>query len=1232
MLNRRFIAFLFTCLCLSASSKGLSVEASAYCPPFYCEDIPLALELKDQKKRAAELLGLPKRLSKLFDALGNCQGCIQTAPSWPHLVVVYDGEGLSEHYGRELASYTTSRPWSASGEYKARQDQVAGLVREFHITLGSKPCKCCTAKSNKEYREWQLSESDGVLGNDPLWNSKLRTYASQTISFTSVPTTATIPDDLESIAPIYQRSAPVPGKLADFMLSSGVRVIQVLCEKCQGLADSYNKVGQQINAQTTGLSAVKRDLAYQNDMIDYSLSRIDAYAQLANSSNVRKKISSYEKSLRKAQSELAKLEKREAEIEKKIESLSAEHKKIVADTASCEQTQCIVEPDAPAIAIDPLEVYTLGDFDFLVDVKEATCPLITTEVAINSNNGNPLEITHISDKGRASDEMVQEVVGNNTNAPRLRSSVPCTEGETDKFSGTVGATVTDTVTGESTDIKISAKGKIDKNSKTSSDPNHQGYRESDGEPVPVDWESVESQCPSCQQLVAQYNDVMKRLFSARQARANVDSILKAPEKSLFSWSKNNPRELDPTTQEGAMALSQFMNLIEALRGVRRFLDQQILELEKQANYLQWAISECELEYCGSKDRLKFKEMLIGGSEPVNHYQPELSQLFLNYDVDWNGPYTTDCLACADITTKLNAMPGWITRAHFRLLTAQQYVEYYHLIRKLIGVFARPEALVEAEKELAEAESAIEQLALYNNKLLGELILCEAKYCPAQLGDRKVGLFPGDHSGNNLTVDSAITCPAPDAMSPINVGANDEVGSDADFKEKAQKQLAGAVAGAVTSLIGIGGGGGGGDSGPPTFKDPIKRGDKVRVDNKEPKRRMNVGAGFTPDGLLVSTEIDKAPGNGTFQAIFLQNPRGWRLVPVSLYLYEIWRSWKLSVSWTKDTYVDGEHVAHEEGGWTESWKELLEQGEYTNYVEVQAAPLWEQLGFNTAVSGAKSLGTLFPVSPAMLKNEPFDLYVHVTDPKQDPVITFPYHFRLSLGDKGEVVTEFVEPITEPKADPCKSSPFMSVAPGGGTVSAPGVSQIESGYVFEPDQVPNAGSTIEFVDETGKVVASAKTAPQGSSREREGASKDAVTPELAETPEPAKDGAEKMDLSDISEYDDEEIQEIMKDPSKFGRKLTPEEIAALKTRPTERDRDGDGIENNLDTMPDIPSDAFITGTMVGRILDHGNQSVLVDGDGAISVEVSNDEDGGAVIFEILGVELELSPGTILEASFG
>ena len=106
--------------------------------------------------------------------------------------------------------------------------------------------------------------------------------------------------------------------------------------------------------------------------------------------------------------------------------------------------------------------------------------------------------------------------------------------------------------------------------------------------------------------------------------------------------------------------------------------------------------------------------------------------------------------------------------------------------------------------------------------------------------------------------------------------------------------------------------------------------------------------------------------------------------------------------------------------------------------------------------------------------------------------------------------------------------------------------------------------------------------------------------------------------------------MKDSSKWGRKLTPKEIAALKTKPSVTDSDGDGIDDEIDTLPDIPSNGFIDENMPGLILDHGNQPIWIKPGG--DIQVGDDKDGSSAVIELLGVELEVEPGTIFEAAFG
>ena len=85
----------------------------------------------------------------------------------------------------------------------------------------------------------------------------------------------------------------------------------------------------------------------------------------------------------------------------------------------------------------------------------------------------------------------------------------------------------------------------------------------------------------------------------------------------------------------------------------------------------------------------------------------------------------------------------------------------------------------------------------------------------------------------------------------------------------------------------------------------------------------------------------------------------------------------------------------------------------------------------------------------------------------------------------------------------------------------------------------------------------------------------------------------------------------------------------------DSDGDGIEDEIDPNPNKASKEFSTGDggVSGKIIgDGGNDIKIIDGgDGSVIIEVGSSTSEPAIV-EILGVELELEPGTIVEADFG
>ena len=503
--------------------------------------------------------------------------------------------------------------------------------------------------------------------------------------------------------------------------------------------------------------------------------------------------------------------------------------------------------------------------------------------------------------------------------------------------------------------------------KTTSSPNHKGWSGKYPKFVPVQWKPVVSTCDKCTKITQQYNNTVIELLNSRYLVEFYRESMKT--KNAAADKRSRSSSTAEITDQEARVIASILESEEILNQSLAVRRKAVAMLERQAQYLLKAINDCERTVCPASKPSKQKAIKIAGETGDVVYQPDLKKVFAQYEIEWQGPYRTKCPPCQSIVEQLNAVPGWLARAHMQLQRAELFTGRAH---QGTGTVATHTKYINSLKQLFA-------------QLLQQMQQCKSKYCAVN---------------NDLKISQ---CPQQSANQSIVVGANDDIGSSANFKEKTKKKVAGMASKALTGLLGIGGGGGRSE-GPVTYKDPVKNSRKLKLANKQDKREIRLGGTFTEDGLLISTDIKKAPGKGTFHTVYLENQRGWRLQPIRLYLYEIWRDWKLSVSWTRDTYVDGELVKHEQGGWTEGWRELIAKGQETEYAQV---PIWQQLGFNTAVSGARSLGTLFPMTPEMLADEAINLVIHVTQPKSDPVVTVPYVFTVSLDDKGRVEVTEVE---------------------------------------------------------------------------------------------------------------------------------------------------------------------------------------------------------------------------------
>ncbi len=266
------------------------------------------------------------------------------------------------------------------------------------------------------------------------------------------------------------------------------------------------------------------------------------------------------------------------------------------------------------------------------------------------------------------------------------------------------------------------------------------------------------------------------------------------------------------------------------------------------------------------------------------------------------------------------------------------------------------------------------------------------------------------------------CPPKQGRDPIVVGPNSRVGSGAQLRSKVGGMALGALAGALGA--GGGGGGGGGSDGPQLWTCKIKDSEYTVFNDPVTGVSLGVAAKTVKGGKMVLfSKIMKSPDKGTFQTAFLERPStGQTIAPSDVGPCDLWGEWKLTVSWTRSTYVDGQLVSQESGGWSEGG--LFRIPGMLSKVDAPDG-LWKRMGFSNASNGAREMGAIFDVQPA---GEPLTLVVHVTRPKGDPVTTVPFVLTLTQGADGKIG------FTEAEEEPCPEETATSVSRSGPTAAA------------------------------------------------------------------------------------------------------------------------------------------------------------------------------------------------------
>lgn len=241
--------------------------------------------------------------------------------------------------------------------------------------------------------------------------------------------------------------------------------------------------------------------------------------------------------------------------------------------------------------------------------------------------------------------------------------------------------------------------------------------------------------------------------------------------------------------------------------------------------------------------------------------------------------------------------------------------------------------------------------------------------------------------------------------PFEIGTNFEVGTGAELANKAKGQAKSKALGSVlggssgfgsSSSGGFGSSGGSSlfgnnsssDSGPKTGKDPTT-GDFTNASTGgiDYGIRANLGPG---NKLNVSLELKNVPGDGTFHSQWVRDFNGKYHLPVKFIIITLYRDWSLSVWWTYDRYVNGQHVEHQEGGWSASGRDNLGSIRL-NFAGKKGRDnaIWNRLGFGTATKGVRHLATEYDL-PSDVVDGPclVRLTNHISLPAKDPVTTIP----------------------------------------------------------------------------------------------------------------------------------------------------------------------------------------------------------------------------------------------------
>lgn len=545
---------------------------------------------------------------------------------------------------------------------------------------------------------------------------------------------------------------------------------------------------------------------------------------------------------------------------------------------------------------------------------------------------------------------------------------------------------------------------------------------------------VQAKCAACQSLADAYN-------KTKAAADELDEWIEDIEDEISSNRRADERVHEEAsthdtgegmTEGDKQAAAEEMNYRMTLDDMREKLpamEEQRDRLDALAKDLKAQLAACEAEKCvldeGGGHGIKTGGDAGGGGK-----------MRFELPFDWRGPYPPVCFKCEKLAERLNALPNMAREEMSKIEVANARKQMAEMrIRELQGehmgfpggfggrehgekrtlgdaetkrlIKEKQDEIEQAEKDIKEAQK---ELANYKRNFEQTLKLYNdcVPTCPKQTGmvepekDDTALALGGDYSKDL----KGVTCEYAALPDHFLIGPNSQYGSGAAMKDKA-KSMAGSLLGSAIGGLGGGGGmkfgggggmmddrigtestgGGGSDKGPPTEKDPTKgKWDDFSVGG------FDMGYRFLPradNGLTISAKIEDAPGDGTFHASFLQDGKGHTITPKDFHVYSLYYDWKLTVWWTHDRWVDGEHVLHESGEEVTTGRNTV--GNWKVYDKAENS-IWGAMGFGNASKGIRGLGLDYDLSKLDLSC-PLKLTNYITEPKQDPVTASPVSVML-----------------------------------------------------------------------------------------------------------------------------------------------------------------------------------------------------------------------------------------------